>query len=450
MWKQIIIFILISTSIFSQVEINFKYMNNIDYKLKNINEFKKGGTIPSEGYSDFLLIIKDFDENRSFLKLKLDNKKEELYMNFELELYEGLGSFLENKDVIYPMISIQKWDQNFPYKAYIQYKWFKVGRDKINWGPGKFGNLIISDFSKYYDHIGIDYNYKKLNFKYVLVSLNSYLTEDEFNELKVKYDENSDGIYEEKVKLFVAHRVEYQLTNEVKISLTEAEIIGGKVPEFNMINPLYIYHSSFTEGYSNVMGGLDLEYSKNKTKIYSSLVVDDWSGVGESDDYKPKAIGYLFGAEKKFNKYKINFEYARTSRWLYNRWTDYLKFTNRRIVTTSYGKSGRYVIDYPIGYYLGSDSEDYHFQIEHNKYLLGYQLIKKGDKNLRSDYSCVEKDKEWFELSGDVEKRHIFTLNYKIYEDCYVIGKYIKIENFENKKDENQDHFQFILGYDFN
>lgn len=424
-------------------------MNNIDYKLENLNKFKKGGEIPSEGYSDFLLMIKDYDENRSFSKLKLNNENEEFYINFELELYEGLGSFLENKDTIYPIIFPQRWDQNFPYKAYIQYKWFKFGRDKINWGPGKFGNLIISDFSKYYDHFGIDYNYKKLNFKYILVSLNSYLTSIEEEKLGKEYDGNSDGLYEEKLKLFVAHRVEYQLTNEFRIAITEAEVIGGKIPEFNMINPLYIYHSSFTEGYSNVMGGLDLEYSKDKNKIYLSTVVDDWTVADESDGYKPKAIGYLFGIEKKINNYKINFEYARTSRWLYNRWTDYLKFTNRRLVTTSYGNSGRYVIDYPIGYYLGSDGEDYHIQLEHSKYLLEYQFIKKGDKNLRSEYSEAGDDDEWFRLSGDVEKRQIFIVNYKVNEKVYTKGKYIKIDNFENKKDKKQNHFQFIIGYNF-
>ncbi|BDU50547.1 capsule assembly Wzi family protein [Haliovirga abyssi] len=444
--KIIILFLFLTINIFANIKLNLGYIKSENYDL-NYNNYKTGKDV-SNGYTDFLLKVKDYDNNRSFLNINFDNlnSKEDIKYNFEIELYEGFGTYIEKESVVYPIINIKNWDQNFPYKCYIQYKDLKIGRDKLAWGVGKFGNLILSDFSKYYDMIEFKHKFKYVDFDYVLISLNPYLTKVESDIIDNDTEINSQGkIYSEPYKFFIAHRLTFNLTRKIKMALTEAQVVGGKIPGLDLINPLYIYHNSFTEGYSNVMAGIDMNYKSKKYEIYGSGVLDDIVVADEKDsNSKPTALGYLGGFEYNLKNIKLNFEYARTSKWLYNRENEYLKFTNRRIIVTTYGNSGRYVVDYPIGYFLGADARTYSLKIDYNNFRFIYQKYEKGEVNLQTDYNKAIGDKNWMELSGIIEVRDIFNIEYKYKNIKFFYNKEF-INNFSNQSGEKRvsDEFGF-------
>lgn len=413
-------------------------------KTSNIDTtiFKRE-TNGSKMYYDFLKATYDYDKNRSFLKIDLENNSEnKLKLFFELEVYQSFGIFLENKTYYLPTIDMKNIDQNLPYKAYIEYEVFKLGRDKINWGPGKCGNLIISDASKYFDFLGFDNKFGKFRFRYVLIGLDPYLSEAEEKNQKEKIDLNSGNkSYSERIKLVAAHRLDWEFLDNLTLSFTESSVIGGQYPDIKMINPLFFYHSTFTEGYSNVIEGIDLEYKDRNNRIYVSTAVDEWiTAFDKSNEYKAPSMAFLAGFETGIDKIKVNMEYGRTSRWMYNRWQEYLKFTNRRQIVTTYGKSGRYAVDYPIGYYLGPDAEAITFGLQYEPFKITVEGINKGELTTRSDYNNSNKEENWYSLSGTVEKTVKVGLEYT-FGDFILSLEDENISNFGNEKDKNQNNF---------
>ncbi len=450
---KVCIFLLINCYVLGidfEFNLNIRYYKN-NFPELNYTEYTREATMMEAGYTNFLLYAKEYDEEKSIMSININNLEEENDLKYllEIELYENFSNHLykQNNGKFFPDLDLKNYDQSFPYKAYIEYKNFKFGRDKLSWGPGKTGNLILSDFSKYFDHFKFDYQYKSLQYKYVAASIKPYLTLDEYE--KIALENDAEDIYNERTKIFVGHRLELDLLENITLALSETQIIGGKSPDFNMVNPLFIFHNTYTK-YSNVIAGLDIEYKNPETQseVYGSIALDNWSLKVENDKY-PKQLAYLFGAQKFILGVKCGVEYARTSKWMYNHKNEYLKYTNRRHINVDYGKKADYYVDYPIGYYLGPDAEVLNFTIEYKKYKLDYRRVNKGEKNLRSDIFESDDLDDWYSLSGVIEKRDQIYLSYKI-KSFHANIKYEKISDFANEAGRNEQIYSISFLYKLN
>lgn len=446
----IIILFIIALKLNAAINIEFnldlKYYNN-NFSDLNYSEYTMDNSLTEKGYTNFLLYIKEYDENKSLFSIGVNNLDSENNFLYELEIefYENLSQHLykDKSKNFFPLFSPKSYDQNFPYKAYVKYKNIKFGRDKLSWGSGKYGNLILSDFSKFYDHFTFNYQYKNINYEYAAFTVNPYLTDEEYDKIK----NNGDNYYE-RIKMFAGHKIDFRFYENFVLSLMEAHIIGGKSPDFNMINPLFIFHNTYTEEYSNVIAGIDLSYKDENSKYYVSFAVDNWNLDVEKHSH-PKQLAYLGGFEKEIKNITVDFEYARTSRWIYNRDNEYLKFTNRRHMQVDYIVKNYYYIDYPIGYYLGPDAETFNLGLKYKNIKFVYQKIWKGELNLRSDYGKVEDKDNWFSLCGIVEKRDRFSLRYD-YKKFYADILYENIVNFNNENGIDEKFYRISLGYKYN
>lgn len=375
----------------------------------------KGGASPlfsigSDHCVTSLYTILEYDEESVFFNYTLDNQNiktdiKDLEYRLELTLSESLESYISGKQRFSPIITPENIDKNFPYVAFIQYKGIKIGRDSASWGPGNFGNLILSDASKYYDHLSITKDFGKMRFFYFFSSLNEFLTPKELLQ-------QESTLYSQPEKYFVAHRIEYAPNKNILLALTEAEIIGGKSPGIELINPLFIFHNSYSPAV-NVIAGLDLEIKDKQNRLYLSFASDDISLSENIDNDRPSAIGYLAGFESEFKKFNICAEYGRVSRYIYNREVEYQKFTNRRIITPTKG-SDDYIVDYPIGYFTGPDAETFTISVKNKLIRILYQLILKGENTFYSPYYNTDNASNWFTLAGKIERKDSFllTLNY--------------------------------------
>ncbi len=293
---------------------------------------------------------------------------------------------------------------NFPTKGYLSYSnknfAFHIGREQLSWGPMNHA-LALSDNSPYYDELSFIYTSlasfcKRFTFTYNLITVDPVLTHKEFDEQSKSPDCNAHGfVYKEYAKTLAAHRIDFLVFKNFRVGIGELNLIGGKFLDIQDVNPFIIWHNTYGEGYSNVIGDADFSYVPfNDMDLYGELVIDDVTMPTEAVNYKPTAYGYGLGMTKNWgdwqNLSQIGVEYYYNCPWMYNRWQPYLTFTNR-IMRASNNPSSRLFTDYPFGYIYGPDVEALNlFYKGHSSFMnlkLGFNWIKKGSITTLSNYN---------------------------------------------------------------
>lgn len=410
----------------------------VQLKLRGINSSSS-----PLNYYHFIDSVYKYDKDSTFLSFTLDEsvvnpKIDNFVYCLKIDISESFESYMSHNYRTYPFLEPKYIDKNFPYVAYIEYNGIKFGRDSINWGPGKFGNLILSDASHFFDHLTFSKKFGNFKFLYMFATLNDYLSKEEF-------EIQSDTNYFAREKYFLAHRIEFTPLKNVTIGFTEGEIIGGKSPGFELINPIFIYHNSYSEAV-NVIAGIDFEYRHNSNNVYLSFASDDLDLGSTLDNGRPSAIGYLGGFEKDYKNFKLNFEYGRTTKYIYNRENEYQKFTNRRLITPTDGTSN-FIIDYPIGYFTGPDAETFILAVNSEFADFTYKRIYKGENSVSSFYPDTEFKGDWYKLSGKIETIDDINLLLK-YRNANISLNKTFIKNYENKE-TNKAFFTFSTSYKF-
>ncbi|HON27562.1 MAG TPA: capsule assembly Wzi family protein [Mesotoga infera] len=302
-----------------------------------------------KGYIN-LDVPKDY---RSYISHGIDfNTKP--YMNFPVEIFEG---------------KLQAIDMSWPSFGYISYGnggfYASLGRYKIAWGPMRNG-LMISDASMYYDNISSTYTTAlgssgRFTYSFVFISSNSMLNSEEWIKQDKVWDLNQRRPYTEGAKTIIGHRFDVQFAPWVRLGVGEVNLVGGKHPDLNDINPFVIFHNTYGEDFSNVMASVDFSVVPFKgVELYGELVSDDVAfGATEAGARgKPTALAYGGGIRYSTQLKEImllaSIELYHTDTWMYNRWQPLLIFTNR-IYTKSELPGSRDFTDYPLGFKYGPD-----------------------------------------------------------------------------------------------
>ena len=250
------------------------------------------------------------DENNLLYKNKF---------NFNVPIVNALLFSMPSNDNFFA-----DFDWTVPYKAIVSVggnNWNIVaGRDKLSWGNGETGNLMLSDsfpkqtFAKFSTYFNV--------FKYSLL----------FSIYPGVDSQESQYQSMEGYKALVAHRLEFNLfNNKVGFVINEACMFWSSKAKDNFslwqINPFGFMHNEYVAGNGNSLLVFEANYTPiNGVNVYGQFAVDEFAGPGEGRT-NPAAFGVLAGVKGALALGQGilygSFEFAKTDPFLYIRGLHY-------------------------------------------------------------------------------------------------------------------------------
>ncbi len=266
---------------------------------------------------------------------------------------------------------------NMPYRAFMSAggsHWnLQIGRDRLSWGVGESGNLILGDHYPMHQFLRLATYHK--SFKYTFVAsffphpVNYRPDEgqsiDDFIAKKL-HDPN----YQMKgLSMFMGHRFEFRLFQD-RLSFALSETIMYQTLDgyfdIQVLSPLMLFHNMYIRGNANSLLGFELDVTPfNGFNIYGMFLLDDLAIGSEptvGPDSNPNAMGGMLGVKLTF-PYKNgaffgSLEAVYTDPYLYKRDGDVEFIVAYRESNNTAGQingSGSKYHRYYLGYEYGGD-----------------------------------------------------------------------------------------------
>jgi len=287
-------------------------------------------------------------------------------------------------------------DIHFPFRAYMSAGgrgWnLQFGRDRLSWGNGFTGNMLLSDAPDFYDFASLAFTAGSFKMSNVYASLDPFLPNSAHTRLK-------------SISL-VAHRLEFRFGDRFSMAVNESLIMGDETLEADPLrdsNFMMVFHNWLLTERANSL--MSLEFEANPWKylgLYGQAAMDEFATKYEIErggGGGPPIFGYLLGAKGAFpagpGYLSACLEWAMTSPWLYNRRT-YPYFVDVRrfwsISTDRYEYLAR-----PLGYRYGPDAIVVCGQAGYDvpggpSASLDMRLIIKGEKEVGSAWNPAPGD----------------------------------------------------------
>lgn len=251
-------------------------------------------------------------------------------------MFYGQEPFTTNLFFLAPG-TISELDFAMPYRAFGAFGgdgWsVQIGRDRLSWGPGTTGNLMLGEHLKYHN-VGRVAAYGK-NFKYTFVTsffphpghyypvLNS--SGDFANN-----ESQADPLHG--LNMFMAHRLEWRMfQDKVGLALSESIMYQSldNTLDLRILNPAMIFHDYYIRSNANSLLTLEVDYTPIRhVNVYGQFAVDEFALPGEpvpgkDDNALPTAYGMMAGAKASYpmanGMMYGSFEWAKTDPYLYLR-----------------------------------------------------------------------------------------------------------------------------------
>ncbi|MDR0589746.1 MAG: capsule assembly Wzi family protein [Spirochaetaceae bacterium] len=331
----------------------------------------------------------------------------------------------------------QRVDLNLPLRAFAAAggPWwsFQIGRDRLSFGPGKTGNLALSDTPDFYDFGRI--SFFSPHFKYSFFISQLPLATDSL--FAPGFGPASSGELTQTTRRYLyLHRIDMRFFRRFSLGFTEGIMVGNSPPELRFFTPLGLFHSFFAwndyeawqgmgprgnAGEGSMAGSLfsvDLEWAVLPAlALYGQLVMNEFSTSYEKkrwpDSQPPNGLGYLAGLEyiPGFTSWQASFygELVYTDPYLYVLSSPFASFISMRRLPELGDKELRYRwIGHPQGrdtllVALGAD-----FLREPWKFALGLSFIRRGEHTIRWDWSLGRDS--FNEISPTGTPETVFTL----------------------------------------
>lgn len=439
--------------------------------------------------------IHGFNYREPLLKFGLETwPLDHFYGYFELAAENGIGeNYGTNTNLIYKnnfvtniplfMTPATKGDFDWamPHRAFVSAggnQWsVTAGRDKLSWGSGESGNLMLG--SHFLQHNFVRFSTYFDNFKYsMLGSFFPHPTQEglsQYNSLKG-------------YKALIVHRLEFTLFDKIGITVNEACMYFSKNNEFSlaMINPFGFMHNEYVPYNGNSLLVFEANYTPiNGINVYGQFALDEFSGPEEGNVF-PSAKGILAGAKTAFfvgdGVFKGSFEFAETDPYLYIRGIQYYGEDNT--LRSGYGYDALvrmfcngivYKNDF-VTYRWGNDAIvfDLKGSYEINSLNIGLELMymKHGVIGINSLWTQFDADTPDDEIPStpatfDPGNNETKTANRPVettlmasltasYDLSFVPGlsinaivDYVKIQNMDNIADNNQWDLQVTAGLSY-
>ncbi len=299
-------------------------------------------------------------------------------------------------------------DLYFPFRALLSTggDWwsFLMGRDKLSWGGGVSGNLMLSDYSDFYDFVWLSF------FSHSFKMTNVYIVTDHF--LPDGSDANFSG--------FIGHRFEMRFFERLKLAVNESVTFANLPPELPRdLNFLMVFHNWTDPTRFNSLLSIEIEYTPWRYfNLYGHVAMDEFTTGYEAErggGGGPPIYGYLAGVK---GAYPLGagyldgaFEWAQTSPWLYNRRAPPYFYNVRRYWSLVTDKME--FITKPFGYEYGPDVSLLYLTASYSvpgSYKAGMDVTRslKGEKDAGSPWDPAPGDAP---PTGVPEKKWIVGLN---------------------------------------
>ncbi|MBI4532136.1 MAG: hypothetical protein HY709_11530 [Candidatus Latescibacteria bacterium] len=193
------------------------------------------------------------------------------------------------------------------------------GRDWLWWGPGRFGQLMLSNLARPLDQVRLMWTVRAVT--------------------GVAFAAQLDPI-EDSRRYLSGHRFVWRIHDRLTVGGSEVVLYGGpnRPPEWNFLNPLPIYagesiNDEGLTGDNNVLWGLDFRgRPTRKSEVYGELLIDDFQVEKKTPgDLEPDEIGILIGGQWAdpggLEGMTLGIEYTRVWNRTYNQvhpWNRYL------------------------------------------------------------------------------------------------------------------------------
>ena len=267
---------------------------------------------------------------------------------------------------------MKQLDFNMPLRAFVAAggkNWsLQIGRDRLSWGSGTTGNLVIGDHIKY--HNMARFTTYDSKFKYTfLVSAFPHpqmyykVTDEATNTMQYSINGANEvghgqSQYMNGIAAFIGHRLEWRIASRLSLTLSEGVMYMSKDNKIDLIAfaPAFLYHNNYTRSNTNSILAFEADWTFAKGwNIYGQMVVDEFILPGEqnpktaTEDHKaePNGLGYLAGLTFVTGMgngvFRANVEGALTAPYLYLRDGDAQAGESGREQT-----HGRYGINYVV------------------------------------------------------------------------------------------------------
>lgn len=278
-------------------------------------------------------------------------------------------------------------DINFPSRAFLSLggnRWsLQIGRDRLNWGSGTTGNLVLSDNFPYHDMIRFTAYAPRFKYTYLISffphKMNYYDTgrgREGYNATNY----NNSTIKMQGISFYAAHRFEGRLFNDkLSLAVTEALVYESRTSsiQFAALSPMYFMHNAYMPSNTNSTLALELNWTPIPgLAIYAQMLLDNFAmpgfesgpGPDRDEDTTPDAKAYLVGAkyitQLAKGTFTVNPEVVYVTPYTYLRdgndgyGLDYIAAVKYRLYSyESYAKDTDILYDeYVIGYTYGPDS----------------------------------------------------------------------------------------------
>ncbi len=144
----------------------------------------------------------------------------------------------------------------------------EFGKNLNKWGPGFRGGLLLSDNATSYDLVKLKTKVWRFSYSHLFGSLVQFprIIEEEF-------DEDSGRKNKFAKKYLVAHRLEVNVFDGVKVGIQESVVYGQREMEFAYLNPIMFLRSAehFLGDQDNALMGADITLN----------ILDGWKWYGE-------------------------------------------------------------------------------------------------------------------------------------------------------------------------
>jgi hypothetical protein len=226
----------------------------------------------------------------------------------------------------------------------------EFGRDYLDWGNGRTGNLVLSGYTDYYDFLRLAIFSRAFKFSSIFSS----------------FPVDPDSPQKERFLGLTAHRLEFSPWGFLRLTVMEALALGGvdqDIDPIHDLNPVAVYHAWLTPDRTNSMMSAELELSPLKyVNAYAQVALDEFQTPAETEAGsvgKPNALGYLAGLRSSLplggGVLRLGYEFVKTDPWLYNRSSPPYYRSQRRIWSFVDPALDEWVVK-PIGYEAGPDA----------------------------------------------------------------------------------------------
>lgn len=349
-----------------------------------------------------------------------------------------------------------------------------LGRFKGGIGHGIQGNLFQNSRAPYYDQFQFSAFTDWVKVYFMIGTSNYYLDSDELQVQNnapesEEYDKSWGSSFEDyhaqkqtsdNIKMFSFHRIEFKPFETLHLGFGEMNLIGGKVPDINMVNPFAFYHDSYDAAYHSYTFLFDISYNPLKRHLVFFEFLSNEIRVPGEKNTDPTAVGFMGGywymlPLETTTKHRIGIEAAHLDTWTYSDRLPYLTMYQRQVRRVA-------TYDVPLGYSYGGDCE--HFSLSYTAVNsagllveLSLQRLHKGGVNfdIREDGTMPYDDASKYQgrPSGTVERWSTLTgsATIPLNDNTNILcnSQYSYIENLQNEKGRNKHLVYLASGVEF-